>query len=468
MFNLTFHKGMPDLIQDHPIAQKLDQYSFEELNEHLKTHFEKLDPAKLARTSPREIGLFLERLTVDERRTFLRRLSEKSASDILAEMDAEDSAEVLSAMREFRAARIIELLDADDAADLISKLEEKDKVRLLSRINPELAFTLRRLLRYDPNTAGGVMNPEVATLRANWSLNEALEHIRKDRKKIENLYNLYVLDDKNRLLGITSLKNLIFSDPQKTVSEIMDTNLQTCLPEVDKETVANTMAEYNLFDVPVVDEKNRLLGVVTHDDVLDIVQEAATADLQQLHGAGADESVHDTIWYSLKKRNPWLIINLVMAFFSAYVISQFGAEIEKISWMAAFMTVIANLGGNTGAQTLAVAIRGLALGEFQKGDGFFVCCKELLKGFLNGVFIGFLGGCIAYVMMHDLLMGLTVFLAMSLTMLLSGLVAAIIPIILKHFKFDPAQSSYIFLTAFTDVAGLFIFLKLGTIFLLNE
>lgn len=461
---------MPDLIQDHPIAQTLEQYTFEELNEHLETHFEHLDPAKLARTSPKEIGSFLERLTVEERRLFLRRLSEESASDILAEMNAEDSAEVLSAMREFRAARIIELLDADDAADLVSELDEEDKVRLLARINPELAFTLRKLLRYDPNTAGGVMNPEVAILRSSWTLQEALEHVRKDRKKVENLYDLYVLDEKNRLLGVTSLKNLIFSDPKQTVSEIMDTNIQTiaCLPEVDKETVANKMAEYNLFDVPIVDEKNRLLGIVTHDDVLDIVQEAATADLQQLHGAGADESIHDTIWYSLKKRNPWLLINLIMAFFSAYVISKFNHAIEKICWMAAFMPAIANLGGNTGAQTLAVAIRGLALGEFQKGDGVFVCGKELLKGLLNGVIVGFLGGCTAFFMMHDWKMGLVVFLSMALTMVLSGFTAALVPLILKRFKFDPAQSSYIFLTAITDIAGFFIFLKLGTCFLLNE
>ena len=461
---------MPDLIQDHPIAKQLDQYTFEELNQHLETHFEFLDPAKLARTSPKEISLFLERLTVEERRTFLRRLSEKNASHILAEMDAEDSAEVLSVMREFRAARIIELLDADDAADLISKLDEKDKVRLLARINPELAFTLRKLLRYDPNTAGGVMTPEVAMLHADWTVEEALEHIRKNPKRVENLYNLYVVDKTNRLLGIITLKNLVFSNPKDLISSIMHPQAQavTCLPELDKVSVANTMAEYNLVEIPVVDEKNRLLGVVTHDDVLDIVQEAATADLQQLHGAGADESIHDSILYSLKKRNPWLVANLFMAFLSAYVISKFGKAIEQVSWMAAFMTVIANLAGNTGAQTLAVSIRGLALGEFQKGDGIFVCLKELLKGLLNGLLIGLLGGFIAILMMHDTLMGITVFLAMLLTMLLSGLVAAIIPIVLKHFKFDPAQSSYIFLTAFTDLTGLFIFLKLGTCFLLHS
>ena len=459
---------MPDLIQDHPIAQQLDQYTFEELNQLFESHFEGLDLEKLARTSPYEISLFLERLTVDEQRTFLRLVSEKNASNILAEMDPENSAEVLSAMREFRAARILELLEADDAADLISKLDESDRIRLLGKINPNKAFVLRKLLRYDPNTAGGVMTPEVATLQENFTIQEALDYIRKMPKKIENLYNLYVLDPNNRLLGLTTLKNLIFSEPQKKVRDIMNTQIQSiaCLPETDKVTVANTMAEYNVMDIPVVDEQNRLLGCVTHDDVLDIVQEAATADLQQLHGAGADESIHDPVWYSLKKRNPWLFVNLLLASLSAYVISLFNASIEKVSWMAAFMTVIANLGGNTGAQTLAVLIRGLALGEFQKGDSWIVCRKELLKGLLNGLLIGIFGSIIAVIMTHYWLMGIVVFLSMILTMILSSLMAAVIPLVLRHFHFDPAQSSYIFLTAFTDIAGLFIFLKLGTCFLL--
>ena len=384
---------MPDLIQDHPIAQQLDQYTFDELNEHVETHFAHIDPAKLARTSPYVVGNFLERLTVDERRCILRKLSIESASDVLAEMNVEDSAEVLSAMREFRAARILELMDADDAVDLINQLSETDRHRLLARIDPEFAFVLRKLLRYDPNTAGGVMNPEVATLRDAWTLHEALDHIRHFKKNMENMYVLYVLDDKNRLVGMTSLQDIVFSEPSQCVKNIMRTEVQNaCLPEVDKETVANTMAACNLFSIPVVDEKNRLLGIVTHDDVLDIVQEAATADLQQLHGAGADESVHDTVWYSLKKRNPWLLVNLLTACMSAAVISKFNYAIEKMSWMAAFMTVTASIGGNTGAQTLAVSIRGLALEEFQKGDAFFICAKELLKGMLNGLIVGFLGG----------------------------------------------------------------------------
>ena len=459
---------MSDLIHDHPVAKKLDQYTFDELNEHLATNFEYLDSEKLARTSPYEIGSFLERITVDERRNILRKLSAESASDILAEMDAEDSAEVLSSMREFRAVKIIEMLDADDAADLISKLDESDKTRLLARINPQFAFTIRKLLRYDPNTAGGVMNPEVAILQKDWKLYEALENIRKYRNKIENLYDLYVLDSEKKLVGITSIQDIIFSQPETKISEVMRNNISyACLPETDKESVARTMAEYNLYAVPVVDEKNRLLGVVTHDDVLDIVQEAATADIQQLHGAGADESVHDTVWYSLKKRNPWLLVNLLTAFISVTVISKFGYAIEKVSLLAAFMTITASIGGNSGAQTLAVAIRGLALGEVQRGDAFIICGKELLKGTINGFVVGILGGIISIIMTNNLMMGLTVFLSMSLNVLLSGFVGAIIPLFLKKLNFDPAQSSYIFLTAFTDVAGLFIFLTIGSRLLLK-
>ncbi len=459
---------MPDLIHDHPIAQKLDQYTFDELNEHLATNFEHLDPEKLARTSPYEVGLFLERLTIDQRRTVLRKLSEEKASHILAEMNAEDSAEVVSAMREFRATKILELLEPDDAADLISKLEEKDQKRLLSRIQPEVAFTIRKLLRYDPNTAGGVMNPEVATLKQNWTVAKALENLRNYHKKIENLLDLYVLNEKNKLVGIATIQDLVFSSPEKSVVEVMDSNIKgICHPQTDKETVANIMAEYNLYAVPVVDDHDRLLGIVTHDDVLDIVQEAATADIQQLHGAGADESVHDPVLYSLKKRNPWLLINLCTAFLAATVISRFSYAIEKLSILAAFMTIIASLGGSTGAQTLAVAIRGLALGELQRGDALKLCLKEALKGLFNGTVIGLVGGIIATFISHNWLMGLTVFLAISLNMFLSGFVAALIPLLLKKLHFDPAQSAYIFLTAITDMTGLFIFLTLGSKLLLK-
>jgi magnesium transporter len=251
------------------------------------------------------------------------------------------------------------------------------------------------------------------------------------------------------------------------MGEIMDPNVKgICHPQTDKETVANIMAQYNLYMLPIVDERDRLLGIVTHDDVLDIVQAAATADIQQLHGAGADESIHDSVWYSLKKRNPWLIVNLFTALLGATVISKFSQAIEQFSLLAAFMTVIASLGGSAGAQTLAVSIRGLAIGEIQRGDAPSICLREAMKGFINGLAIGLVGGTVAFLYSHNLRMGATVLLGICLNMPLSSFMAALIPLLLKKLNFDPAQSANIFLTAITDICGLFIFLFFGSKWLL--
>lgn len=458
---------MPDLIHTHPAAEKLDQYTFDELNEHIESNFENLNPEKLARTSPFVVGSFLERLTVEQVREVLRKVSEEVASLILAEMHAEDSAEVLSEMREFRAAKILELLAPDDAADLISKLEVEDRRRLLRRLPAEEAITIHRLLRYDPDTAGGVMNPEVVKVDEGWTVGEAIENIRKFHNKIENFYEVYVLNTKKELVGITSIQDLFFSPWQQKVSEFMNSEIKgSCFPDEDKESVANKMAEHNLAAIPVVDRNYRLLGIVTHDDVLDIVQEAATEDMQKLHGAGADESLHDGIIESIKKRNPWLFVNLITAFLAATVISHFEKSIQQVSVLAAFMTVVASIGGSTGAQTLAVAIRGLALDELHKGDAITICLKEALKGLLNGLIVGLFSGLLTWWMTGNILIGATILFAMMLNMILSCFVGAVIPLVLRQFNFDPAQSSYIFLTAITDMAGLFIFLSIGTKLLL--
>jgi magnesium transporter len=454
---------MFETIQNHPIASQLDQYTFEELLQHIESDFEHLDPIKLARTSPYEVGRFLERLTVQQCKTVLKKLSEEKASEVLAEMDSEDSAAVISAMREFRAVKILELLDPDDAADLISDLAEHDRSRLLHRLAPATSLTIRKLLKYDPDTAGGVMTTHFVTLKETFTTTKAIEVLRKHYKKGEDFYDLYIVDAQNLLKGITSIKDLMFSPPETVIRDIMKTELSgLCYPEQDKEDVARSMAEFNSQAIPVVDHVGHLLGIVTHDDVIDIIQEEATEDIQMLHGAGADENVHDRVIYSLKKRNPWLMINLGTAFLAAGVISKFSAQITQYSLLAAFMTIVANLGGNTGAQTLAVTIRGLALDEFHAVDIPRIFLKEIAKGLLNGLIIGLFSSALAWYFSKNFRMGLTVFLAMVLNMGLSCVVGAAIPIILKRCRCDPAQSSYIFLTAVTDIVGLLTFLTLGS------
>ena len=279
------------------------------------------------------------------------------------------------------------------------------------------------------------MTPNVATLQAAWDVATALEYIKKVPQKAENVYNLYVLDDQDHLVGLTTLRNLVFSKPTQKISEIMNTQIQriACLPETDKNAVASIMAEYNVIDVPVVDEQNHLLGCVTHDDVLDIVQEAATSDLQQMHGAGADESIHDSILESLRKRNPWLMMNLVLAFLSASVISKFSNQIAQIR--RADYNVDTHTGTTPRAASNRLEERIIDVGKY---------------------------GVITIFLTHNVLMGVTLMVAMIITMVISGLAGVIVPLFLKRFHFDPAQSSYIILTTLTDIIGLFVFLKLGT------
>tara|TARA_B100001248_G_scaffold241598_1_gene208414 strand:- start:83959 stop:85335 length:1377 start_codon:yes stop_codon:yes gene_type:complete len=455
-----------DLSSMQPLAE-LEVYLLEELLEYQEDRLAELDSGKLARTSPVVVGNFLERLNVDDRRQVLRALSEPVASEILAEMDAEDSAEVVEAMREHRALAILESLERDDAADVIGQLEDVTQERLLSKLNPKTAAEVRSLLKYGPDTAGGVMNPHVGTVRASMSVDEAIQHIRKIKEELEHIFYLYVVDDEKHLQGVLSARDLIMALPTQKVSAIMRTELKgVCKADEDREAVALAMADSNFLALPVVDTEGKLLGIVEHDDVIDIIQSEATEDFQRLVGAGPDESIHDDVFFSEKRRVPWLAVNVFTAYLAGGVIFMFRHQIEELSMLAVFIPILASLSGNTGAQTLAIAIRSLALGEMKPADNTTVCLREGFKGLISGIIIGAIGAILAYFMTDRLDLASVVFAAMAISMSLGGLAGALIPIILKNFDFDPAQSSSIFLTAVTDVTSSLIFLSLGVWFLL--
>jgi magnesium transporter len=442
-------------------------YSTDELHDFEGDRLNALDPKKLVGTPPAVVGAFLERLDVDDRRIVLRKLTASEASDILAEMDAEESAEVVGAMREWRALKILEDLDPDDAADVLGELDSESRDQLISKLDPETTRKVIKLLSYDPDTAGGVMTPNVATVLADMTINTAIDHIRKIKDEIAHFIYVYVVDTQKRLLGVLSMRDLILAKPTQHVQEIMKTDLQgVCRAGDDKEAVANKMAELNFYALPVIGEEGHLLGMIEHDDVIDIIQSEATEDLQRMVGAGPDESIHDPISYSIKKRSPWLLVNLITALMGAAVINRFRGEIEILSILAVYMSIIASLGGNTGAQTLAVAIRSLAMGEIQSFDHWTICIREGLKGLMNGLIVGAAAAAIGYFATHNPMVALVVFSASILSMAIGGIAGAFIPLLLKKLNFDPAQSSSIFLTASTDIAGYFIFLSLGTWLLL--
>lgn len=460
---------MPENIaaMETPVDQP-QGYELDDLYTYLEEgRLDAIEPGRLAMTSPYVVSQFLGRLEVDDRRKILRLIPLNIGSDILAEMDAEDAADVLEAMREGRAAQILEDLDPDDSADIVAEMEDDDQKRLLKAIDPETAATVRELIEYDHDSAGGIMTPEVAKVFADMTVTEAVGKIQKLHEELEHIYYIYVVDHNDHLLGIVSMRDLVMAKGPDIIGDIMTTDLRGIIPvDMDQEAVALEMADHNFHALPVVDANQRLIGIVTDDDIIDVIQEEATEDLQKMMGAGGDETLSDPVTESVRRRTPWLFVNLISAFFAGGVIALFENQIQQLTILAVFMPIVASLGGNTGGQSLAVVIRSLALGDVHRGESRDVCLREGLKGLLNGVLIGFIAAAAIWIFTGKAEVGGVVFAAMILSMTYAGAVGAFIPIILKRIGLDPAQSSQMFLTASTDIVGFAVFLGLGSWLLL--
>jgi magnesium transporter len=442
-------------------------YAHEELMEWPREELSHLNAVRLGATSSLTVAHFLERLEVPERRRVLRQLSTDRAAEVLSEMDEDEAAEVLAEMRLPRAARILDGFEPDDAADVIAALSPEDQDRLLAKVEHNTRQTIESLLSYDPDTAGGIMTTEVDTALDDMTVSEATDLIREFAGKHEDLHYVYVISKSRQLRGIISLRKLIQAGPSQSVRSIMRTDLRgVCGPDWDKEAVALLMAEHNLPDIAVVDKNNVLLGVITHDDVLDVIQDEATEDIQKLAGAGGDEDIHDDILFSLKRRQPWLAVNLLTAFIAATVVKLFEAEIGALPILAAVMPIIAGVGGNSGQQSLAITIRSIALGLVKDGDASTILLRQAAIGLINGLLIGLLAAFMVSLFGGPLELSLIVLGAMIINLAMGCITGTLIPLILLRLKQDPAQVSSILLTFVTDTGGFFVFLALGAAFLL--
>jgi magnesium transporter len=442
-------------------------YSHEELMDWPRNELANLNPVRLGSTSAFTVAQFLERLEVEDRRDVLRQLSTERAAEVLSEMDEENAAAVLTEMRTPRAVRILDDFEPDDAADVVAELEPEVRDHLMSRLERDSRSSIETLLSYDPDTAGGSMTTEVDTALEDMTVDEATDLIREFADKHEDLHYVYVIDRDHHLKGLVSLRKLIQSRPQQKISAIMRTDIQgICTPEMDKEEVALLMAEHNLPDIAVVDESRMLLGVITHDDVLDVIQEEATEDIQKLAGAGGDEDIHDEIPFSIWRRLPWLAVNLATAFVAATVVKLFESEIGSLPILAAIMPIIAGVGGNSGQQSLAITIRSIALGQVKDGDSRRILYRQAAIGLVNGLLIGLLAAVMVSFFGGPPKLSIIVLAAMIINLAVGCLTGTLIPLLMVKLKQDPAQVSSILLTFVTDTGGFFIFLTLGSIFLL--
>ena len=412
---------------------------------------------------PQVAAEVVEEMHAGQSAAVLEEMEPQAAAAVVKQIADEQSADVLDEMDVAHAAAIVEKMAPDDAADVLAEMSEPRRAMVLRKMDPQTAGGLGQLLRYDADCAGGIMNTQLLAMGEKQSVQRAIDEIRK-QARTEQVYYTYVVDELGRLLGVVSMRDLILASPEAKLSEVMTEEPISVHVTDDRELVIDYIRDYDLLAIPVVDEQERLAGIITFDDVVDAMDDEFSEDVQRMVGVSGVETVSTRWASSLKSRMPWLLVNLVTATLAATVVMVFRGQIEKLVALAVLMPIVANQGGNTGQQALAVTIRALALGQIGPHRVWPVVLREMLLGITHGLLIGGLCAVLAALWWGNPGLGLVIGLAMLCNLLVAGTVGAAIPLTLRKLGVDPAQSSTIFLTMITDTVGFASFLGFAKLF----
>jgi len=416
----------------------------------------------LAESHPADVSRALRELPVERQTTVFRLLSGEQAGSVLHEMDDQTLLELVRALDEVELSGILEQMPADNAAQVVDELSEEQAEKVLDLMKEEKSEEVQELLEYGEKTAGRIMSPEFVAVHEEMSVAQALDHVRKSASS-EHAFYLYVVDDHDHLVGVVPLRRLITADPATPIRLIRHEDVVSVTPETDQEEAARLVAKYNLLAVPVVDGDRRLLGTVTVDDVIDVIQQEATEDIQRFGGAAGDETVLDPPQAVFTKRLVWRFINLATAILAASVIGLFEGSIRSLATLAVFMPIVASMGGIGTTQTATVVVRGIALGDMTASVLLRVLRKEVTLGLTTGAANGVVMAGIAYLWKGQLLLSLILGVALIFNMVVAAVVGTLVPLALKTFRLDPAIASSVIITTFTDVFGFFSFLGLATL-----
>jgi magnesium transporter len=415
---------------------------------------------------PADIADALQQLPPEEAVAQLRALPTETASEVLTELDEGVVADITAQLTTQEITDLLEELPHDEAADIAADLSPDQRYEVLSQLEPPESAKVTQLMHYPEDSAGGIMKDEFIAIAEDQTIGQALDLVRKrDEEEFAEVSYLYVIDINHKLVGILSVRDLVFRMPHKKIRDVMSKEVRLVRVDTDQEEVARLFSQYHYMALPVVEQDGRLVGVVEAHQVIDILREEATEDMQLMVGMSGEESAFTPWRRSFGMRMPWLLINLLTAFLAGGVIAFFEDTLARWTALAIFLPIIAGQGGNSGMQTLTVTIRSMALGELKGELARKVVIKELLIGLLNGLAIGMIVGMIGLLWQDSILMGIIVMLAMFLNTLAAAIAGTLIPLALRAAKVDPALSSSIFLTTVTDVAGFFFFLGLATLLL---
>ncbi|MGH7962790.1 MAG: magnesium transporter, partial [Candidatus Binatia bacterium] len=365
-------------------------------------------------------------------------LSPDQASEVLSLVSPLTREELTQGLSSAVLRDLVERLDSDDAADLLGSLPQEQAQAVLDQVPEALSAEMAQLLRYPADTAGGIMQTEHVAVPEGIQVQQAIELIRSHIAEVPDIHNVFIINQARRLVGVLPLRKLILAQPDELVEKAMDRQVISVRVDLDQEQVAQVFKRYDLVSLPVVDAEGKLLGRITIDDVVDVLEEEATEDIYKLAGLGGEEAVLDTPWRSIRRRLPWLGLNLLTTTVSATVISFFEGTIQTVTIAAALMTMVAAQGGNAGIQTLTVIVRGLALGQVSRAQVKRVLLKELLVALGNGIVLGCAAGLVAYLWKGDLLLGVVLALALVLNLTVAAFIGSMIPFTMRWLGIDPA------------------------------
>ena len=411
---------------------------------------------------PVDQGEVLDGLPRDIQQSLIADLDHSVLADILEYLEPEESAELVGGREPADLAQVLDLTDADVAVDLLQHIsEDKQQETLEAMID---STEVSELLQYQDDTAGGLMTPDYPVVLETTTTPNALDQLRLLGPDAEDINSVLVVDTEHRLVGSLSVTRLALARANMVVGDIMDREINSVVAATDQEECARVMQRYNLNLLPVVDGEGRLAGVVLAEDLMDVVAEEATEDMFRIASVGG-ERIAGPLTNSLRRRLPWLYINLATAFLAAVMVSLFEDTIAKMVALAVFLPVVASQGGIGGTQTVTLVVRSMALGEVPRRLGLRLLARELALGLIHGVALGIVVGFVAYLWKGNFTLGLVLGLAMLGNMLVAGMFGAGVPLLLRHLKMDPAVSSAVFVTTFTDVIGFVLFLGLAAAFI---
>ncbi|WP_455271886.1 magnesium transporter [Rhizobium herbae] len=415
----------------------------------------------VARLHASEMGDLLEAIQQDQRRALVSLLGDDFDLSALTEVDEAIRLDIVEHLPNEQIAAALGEMDSDDAVYILEDLDQEDQEEILSKLPFTERVRLRRSLDYPESTAGRRMQTEFVAVPPFWTVGQTIDYMREDENLPESFTQIFVIDPTFKLLGALDLDRVLRTKRSVKIETIMRETNHPVPAEMDQEEAAQLFEQYDLLSAAVVDENNRLVGVLTIDDVVDVIQEEAEEDLMRLGGVG-DEELSDSIGSTSRSRVPWLMVNLFTAFLAASVIGLFEATIQQIVALAVLMPIVAGMGGNAGSQTMTVTVRALATRDLDIHNAWRVVRREAGVGLLNGMLFGILIGIVAGAWFQDYNIGGIIAAAMLINMIAAALAGIMIPLLLDRFGADPAVSSAVFVTTVTDVTGFFAFLGLAT------